>query len=470
MPSLRGIQAGKAYVELSAHDGQLRAALVRARSRLAAWGRGLRGTLRGMLGFGGLLSASGLVAAGSAAVAAAKRQLDAEKKLAAVLNATGGAAGLSAKEIKAYAAQLQRLSNYSDETTISAAALLATFTKIKGGVFKEALSLAQDMSTVLGQDLKQTIIQLGKALNDPVLGASALRRVGVSLSAQQSDQIKKYMAQNDLLSAQRVILDELKNEFGGAARAMADPMVQLKNALGDLAEKIGYKLLPYVSLLSEQMTLWLEQTMGQADDTPGVLDKLVDGIEVLTHAFMYLWDESLKPLMMLAQLINALVKPLQKVGLVSETVAESIQGITDQITEQATKSKDELWWFKQWLTGENRTWSEKAREWRYRLRRQLEQLKRRQQNLAGAAAGGTPGGPAVAAGLTEGPRAMLAGSAELARATARQQLDGLLAEAQQQTNLLSRLDMRLVDIQELIEQHGSYQNIPWATVEDLGLQ
>lgn len=175
---------------------------------------------------------------------AAREAIASEKKLAAVLAATGGAAGLSADQIREYASELQAVTNFGDEATISAAAVLATFKEIKGDQFKEALAVAQDLSAVLGQDVQSSVVQIGKALNDPIKGVTALRRVGVSFNQTQLETIKRLQEQGDLLGAQRVILDELQSEFGGAAQAMADPLTQAKNLLGDISEAIGFAILP----------------------------------------------------------------------------------------------------------------------------------------------------------------------------------------------------------------------------------
>jgi hypothetical protein len=41
-------------------------------------------------------------------------------------------------------------------------------------------------------DMKSSAIQLGKALNDPIKGITALSRVGVSFTQQQKDQIERW--------------------------------------------------------------------------------------------------------------------------------------------------------------------------------------------------------------------------------------------------------------------------------------
>lgn len=218
----------------------------------------LSGALNGLRSFAssatGILAGVGVALSASASIDAARVQLQAEQKLAAVIQATGGAAGLTAGEIAGYAAELQKVTNFGDEVTIGAASMLATFKEIKGDVFKEALVSAQDLSTVMGQDLKSSIVQIGKALNDPAKGVTALQRVGVSFTQQQKDQIKALQESGDLLGAQTIILKELKGEFGGASQALADPWTQLKNTIGDVMENLGFVLLPIIGVVSQQFT------------------------------------------------------------------------------------------------------------------------------------------------------------------------------------------------------------------------
>lgn len=224
--------------------------------------KGLSGS-KGMLssfagGIGGLIAPVAGALAGiwgtSASISAAKTQLQAEQKLAAVLEATGGAAGLSAKEIGAYASELQGATNYGDEVTIGAASILATFKEIKGQTFKDTLASMQDIATVMGTDVSASAVQLGKALNNPTQGISALTKIGVSFTDQQKEQIKAMQAAGDMSGAQGVILAELQSEFGGAAKALADPWTQFTNTLGDVAENIGFLLLPSINVLAESLT------------------------------------------------------------------------------------------------------------------------------------------------------------------------------------------------------------------------
>ncbi len=182
------------------------------------------------------------------ALKAAMDQEKAQAQLQAVLKSTAGAAGLTYDELVKMASGLQEVTVYGDDTVMEAEALLLTFTKIGRDIFPETLETVLDMSTALDQGLKESAIQVGKALQDPILGVTALRRVGVNFTDAQKEQIKVLVETNQALEAQKFILRELATEFGGSARAEAETfggqMAQLKNQVGDLMEEIGFALMP----------------------------------------------------------------------------------------------------------------------------------------------------------------------------------------------------------------------------------
>ena len=176
-------------------------------------------------------------------IEAAIEQERVEAALEAVLKSTKNAAGLNKDELLKMAAALQKTTTYGDEAIVSAENLLLTFTNIGKKVFPDALEIVLDMSTALGQDLKSSAIQVGKALQDPILGVTALRRVGVNFNETQTDMIKQMVESGKTMEAQTFILDELKTEFGGASRAAAETfggaLAQLGNAWSDLQERVG---------------------------------------------------------------------------------------------------------------------------------------------------------------------------------------------------------------------------------------
>lgn len=165
------------------------------------------------------------------------------KQLETVLKSTGGAVGMTKDELIKLSSSLQSMTTYGDEAILGAENLLLTFTKIGKDIFPDALGIVLDMSTALGQDLKSSAIQVGKALQDPILGVTALRRVGVNFSDDQAKLIKRLVETGHTLDAQKYILQELQTEFGGSAKASAETfggsLQQLQNLMGDFQEEIG---------------------------------------------------------------------------------------------------------------------------------------------------------------------------------------------------------------------------------------
>lgn len=175
-------------------------------------------------------------------------------QLEAVVKSTGGAAGFTAAQMQEMAADLQRVTTFSDEAVSGAEALLATFTNIKGDNFRDATAAALDMSVALGQDVKASALQLGKALNDPVQGISALRRAGVQLSESQTDLVKDLVNTNRTAEAQRIILQEVAKQMGGSAAAarntLGGALAGLKNDFGDLFEQTKEQTSATVALIN----------------------------------------------------------------------------------------------------------------------------------------------------------------------------------------------------------------------------
>jgi phage-related protein len=183
-------------------------------------------------------------------IAQARESVKVGRLTDAVIRSTGGAAGLTGKQFADLATRLSNLSGVDDEVVQSGENVLATFTNVKNqvgagnNVFDRATEAALNMSSALGQDMQSSVIQLGKALNDPIKGITALQRVGVSFTQQQRDQIKALVDSGKTLEAQKIILGELDKEFGGAAAAAADPLARLQVIIGNFKEQTAGALLP----------------------------------------------------------------------------------------------------------------------------------------------------------------------------------------------------------------------------------
>lgn len=244
-----------------------------------------------------------LVAMGAFAVKNFNESAKAAALMENAIRSTGGAAGKSADEITKMAAALESNSIFGDDEIITKVTnQLLTFTNIAGSSFDRATQAALDMSTMLGQDLQTSAIQLGKALNDPIAGVTALQRVGVKLTESQKDLVKAFVESGDIMGAQNVILQELQVEFGGAAEAAArvgsGPMTVLWNRIGNLTESWG-------ELISDAIIPFIDKAT-----------TLVEWIDT--------WDKSTKQVVLVAAALAAAIGP---VLLVMGTLASSVSGL-----------------------------------------------------------------------------------------------------------------------------------------------
>jgi phage-related protein len=254
------------------------------------------------------LAAAGtaLAVLGGAAVFAFKQFEDSEKVLAqtdAVLKSTGGAANVSAKQINDLANALSKQVGIDDEAIQSGENMILTFRNIRNEVgkgndiFTQTTQAVTDISVAMGQDMKSSAIQVGKALNDPINGLTSLKRVGVQFTEEQTHMIEQMVNHNNLLGAQKIILGELTAEFGGSAAAQATASGKMKVALDNLAETVGGLLAPALTALLkalQEAVVFLQANVGPA-------------LRATVEWFQKLWDRISPVVMTVAgPFINAL--------------------------------------------------------------------------------------------------------------------------------------------------------------------
>lgn len=207
------------------------------------------------------------IAFGISSVKAYNDAAEAQAQTEAVLKSTGQSAGVTISQVNKLATSFERVTPYADEVIQSAENMLLTFTNIGKKTFPAATEAVLNMSTAMGTDLKSTAIQVGKALQDPVVGVTALQRVGVRLTESQKDTVKSLVDVGDTAGAQAIILKELQTEFGGSAKAagktFAGQLTILKNRLGNVQEGIG-------EVIVKGIMPWITTSLDWFDSIGGV--------------------------------------------------------------------------------------------------------------------------------------------------------------------------------------------------------
>jgi hypothetical protein len=183
-----------------------------------------------------------------------------------VLKSTGKAANVSANQVGNLATTISNKIGVDDEAIQSGENLLLTFTNIRNEagrgnkIFNQATQATTDLAAALAAasggelNFRSSATLVGKALNDPIKGLTALSRVGVAFTDQQKEQIKTLVGQGKTLQAQKIILGQLRKEFGGAAASQATAADKAGVAVKNLEEQIGTALLPTIDDLANKVS------------------------------------------------------------------------------------------------------------------------------------------------------------------------------------------------------------------------
>jgi len=200
----------------------------------------------------------GLAVAGAKMVAAGEQAATANARIEQIATSMG----LFGEETQKVTGRLvdlaneqARLTGVNQNTIKESQALLLTFKDIAssadevGGAFDRATQLTLDMASAGFGSVTDNAKQLGKALNDPIAGLTALRRSGIQFTKAQQDQIRTLVESGNVLEAQTMILEEIENQVGGTAEATANSTDKMKVAFSQASESIGMALLPAVEAL-----------------------------------------------------------------------------------------------------------------------------------------------------------------------------------------------------------------------------
>ena len=158
-----------------------------------------------------------------------KTQLVAERALNTAIQNNPFVTGESAKALKQFASEMQKVSNYGDEELIPMMTNLISLGRTETETM-QIMSVAMDMSAGMGISLDSAITQLNATLNGNI------GRLG-----QQNAELKD-LTEEELRQGKAVEI--LGEKFKGLSSATADTSKQLQNIKGDFKEALGQFTLP----------------------------------------------------------------------------------------------------------------------------------------------------------------------------------------------------------------------------------
>jgi hypothetical protein len=151
-----------------------------------------------------------------------------------------------------------------------------------GGSFDRATKAAIDLASAGFGDATSNAVQLGKALNDPIKGITALTRSGVTFTEEEKKKIRTLTESGKILEAQNMILGAIETQVGGTSEATADGSEKMKVAFSQLQESVGMALLP----VFEALLPLVEKFAQWAADNPGVVIAIASAVGLLAAAII----------------------------------------------------------------------------------------------------------------------------------------------------------------------------------------
>ena len=245
----------------------------------AAGSFGKKGSKMGAIGMGLLAGGAagaavaisqGLGAALSEGIKGFQAQNKASAQTEAALKSTGNAAGVTRKHIESFNTALERQTGLEAEVVQGGQNMLLTFTKISNRgpdkIFDRATRATADLSVALGKDMQGSAMMVGKALNDPVKGVTALGRAGIQFTASQKATIKSLAETGRVADAQKMILKELETQVGGSAKAFGETtpgqIAKAQNAFGEMTESVIAAVVPLLTATLPGLTAGIQSVTG----------------------------------------------------------------------------------------------------------------------------------------------------------------------------------------------------------------
>jgi hypothetical protein len=150
-----------------------------------------------------------------------------------------------------------------------------------GGTFDRATKATLDLAEVFQGDAPRAAVMLGKALENPTKGISALTRVGVTFTEQEKKTIAALVESGKMFEAQDIILQAIEKQVGGTAEATATASQKIQVAFENVRESTGAALLPAFEELADSLTTQVVPTL--TDLATEVAPILVENIRLITE-------------------------------------------------------------------------------------------------------------------------------------------------------------------------------------------
>lgn len=168
----------------------------------------------------------------------ATKASDAMSQLDSAVRSTGATTGVTSDSVRELSESLAQVNGASAAAVMQMESMLVSFNRIGAEILPRVSQAAMDLAARFRMDLPEAAMLLGKAMENPIRGMTMLKRSGIILTEAQKDQIESFLALNDVAGAQKVILDQIDTQIGGAGIAKRASLAGANNALAATFEKL----------------------------------------------------------------------------------------------------------------------------------------------------------------------------------------------------------------------------------------
>jgi len=187
-----------------------------------------------------------------------------------------------AQDLKDLADGLEASTGFTSESIQEGQRLFSTFGNISDKLLQDLTPSIVDFAAQFSNgNIEGAATMMGKALDDPIKGLTAMSKVGVSFSAKQKEMITTMVEAGDIAGAQGVIMEALGPQIDGAGKASQTAGKKFSNSFGNLGESIARLLVPALNVVVGLLTTVFDAL---ASGNPVAL-AVVAGIGLIVAAF-----------------------------------------------------------------------------------------------------------------------------------------------------------------------------------------
>lgn len=276
-------------------------------------------------------------------------------QIAKSMNLFGEETQAVSDRLKAYAEANELTVGVDAEVIKATQAKLLTFKELAGtadeagGAFDRATQAAVDLAAAGFGQAETNAVQLGKALNDPIKGITALTRSGITFTAAEKEKIKTLVESGDVLAAQELVLKAIETQVGGTAAATVTATERMGLAFDNVKETVGaallpvfeslaMTLLPLIENIAPQLATIFEALTPVIEDVvaviPGLIDTLMPLFDIFTDIVVIVAKLAIQIIPILVSIFEALMPVVTAVlPLLAEFLEDLIEPLIPAITD-----------------------------------------------------------------------------------------------------------------------------------------